>query len=123
MSTVRLEFDGSNNLASVYLWLSQHRGEVLELDRNRRLILGVPISGARAVIVAVVLQDDLHPGPQIGGILRALSTRADSEPAHLVFEGRSPAGLSSDEANKIAAEVVHVISQQIASESAIANVA
>lgn len=123
MSTVRLEFDGTNDLASIYWWLSQHRGEVLELDRGRRLILGVPISGARAVIVAVVLQDDLHPGPPIGGVLRALSNRADSEPARLVFEGRSPSGLSSDESNRIAAEVVDVISQQIASDSAIANVA
>lgn len=123
MSTVRLEFDGTNDLASIYLWLSQHRGEVLELDRSRRLILGVPISGAKAVIVAVVLQDDLHPGPHIGGVLRALSNRTDSQPARLVFEGRAPLGLSSDEANRIAAEVVDAISQQITSERAIANVA
>lgn len=123
MSTLRVEFDGISDLASVYGWLSQHRGDVIELDRTRRLILGVPISGARAVIVAVVLQDDLRAGPPIGGVLRALSSRPESEPVRLVFEGRSPIGLGSDEAQRIAAEMVDAISSQIAADGVIANVA
>lgn len=123
MSTVRIDSDGTSDLATVYLWLSQHRGEVLELDRGRRLILGTPISGARAVIVAVVLQDDDHPGPQIGGVLRALAIRTEFEPVRLVFEGRSPAGLADGDAQRIAAEMLDAISQQIASEGAIADVA
>lgn len=120
---MRIEFDGAIDLAGVYIWLSQHRGEVIEVNRTQRLILGVPISAAKAVIVAVVLQDDQRPGPQMGGVLRALSTRADSEPVRFVFEGRSPATLSSDEAYTIAAQMVDAVSQQISSGEAVANVA
>jgi len=60
MSAIRTESDGANDLARVYLWLSRHRGQSVELDRGSRLELGVPISGARAVIVGVAL----HPGPR-----------------------------------------------------------
>lgn len=123
MSTVRIEADGASDLASVYLWLSQHRGEVVDLDPTRRLTLGVPISGARAVIVAVVLLDDERPGPQLGGVVRALSTSPDLAPVRLVFEGRSPSGLPSDEVQQIAAEMLRAISDQIAGDNAIADVA
>lgn len=123
MSAIRIETDGTSDLATVYLWLSQHRGQILEIDRTKRLTFGVPISGARAVIVAVVLQDDGRPGPQLGGVLRAISSRTDAEPVRLVFEGRSPAGFDHAEAQLLAAEIVDRISEQIAADDAVLNVA
>jgi hypothetical protein len=123
MSAIRIETDGTSDLASVYLWLSRHRGQIVEIDRGKRLTFGVPISGARAVIVAVVLQDDGRPGPQLGGVLRAISSRTDAEPVRLVFEGRSPSGLDPTEAQLLAAEVVDKISEQIAADDAVLNVA
>lgn len=123
MSAIRIETDGASDLASVYLWLSRHRGQIVEIDRTKRLTFGVPISGARAVIVAVVLQDDGRPGPQLGGVLRAISNRTDAEPVRLVFEGRSPSGLEPAEAQLLAAEIVDRISEQIAADDAVLNVA
>lgn len=123
MGTVRIEMDASVNLSDVAYWIRQHRGEVVELDRTTRLALGAPISGARAMVVAILLQDDLHPGPQLGGVLRALSNRTDAEPARLVFEGRSPLGLPSDEAHRVASSMLDAISEHIAAEGAVANVA
>lgn len=123
MSTIRVEADEAHDLARVYLWLSQHRGEVIDLDSTRRLALGVPISGARAVIVAVVLRDGKRSGPELGGVVRALSTSPQVAPVRLVFEGRSPSGLPSNEAVEIAAEMLHAISRQIAGIEPQANVA
>ena len=77
MSTIRIETDGTSDLARVYLWLTRHRGQAVELDRNKRLVFGVPITGARAVIVAVSLQDDRRPGTQLGGVMRAISSRIE----------------------------------------------
>src|SRR5437870_7319814 len=113
MSTIRIETDGTSDLARVYLWLTRHRGQAIELDRSKRLVFGVPISGARAVIVAVVLQDDGKPGTQIGGVLRAISSRVDTEPVRLVFEGRSPAGLSPAAAEAGGARVLEPVSGPI----------
>ena len=123
MNAIRIETDGASDLASVYLWLSRHRGQIVEIDRTKRLTFGVPISGARAVIVAVVLQDDGRPGPQFGGVLRAISNRTAAEPVRLVFEGRSPAGLEPAEAQLLAAEIIDRISEQIAADDAVLNVA
>src|SRR5256885_9875498 len=92
MSTIRIETDGTSDLARVYLWLTRHRGQAVELDRNKRLVFGVPITGARAVIVAVSLQDDRRPGTQLGGVMRAISSRIDTEPVRLAFQGRLPGG-------------------------------
>src|SRR5438309_10049765 len=116
MSTIRIETYGTSDLARVYLWLTRHRGQAVELDRNKRLVFGVPISGARAVIVAVSLQDDRRPGTQLGGVMRAISSRIDSEPVRLVFEGRSPGGLTPDATERVATGVRQAMSQQSRSD-------
>src|SRR2546427_11203191 len=92
MSTIRIETDGTSDLARVYLWLTRHRGQAVELDRNKRLVFGVPISGPRAVIVAVSPQDDRRPGTQLGGVMRAISSRIDTEPGRLLVQGRAAGG-------------------------------
>jgi len=123
MSTIRIETDGTSDLARVYLWLTRHRGQAIELDRTKRLVFGVPISGARAVIVAVSLQDDRRPGAQLGGVMRAISSRVDSDPVRLVFEGRSPGGLTPSEAERVGTRILDAISHQIASDDIVENVA
>ena len=123
MSTIRIETDGTSDLARVYLWLTRHRGQAIELDRTKRLVFGVPISGARAVIVAVSLQDDRRPGAQLGGVMRAISSRVDTDPVRLVFEGRSPGGLTPSEAERVATRILDAISHQIASDDLVENVA
>lgn len=123
MSTIRIEREGNSDLARVYLWLTRHRGQVVELDTTRRLALGVPVLGARAVIVAAVLEDEGHPGPQLGGVVRALANRSAAEPVRLVFEGRPPAGLSRDEAEAIAAEVLECISVLVDDDQPMGEVA
>src|SRR3989442_14179567 len=115
MSTIRIGTDGTSDLALVYLWLTRHRGQAVELDRNKRLVFGVPISGARAVIVAVALQDDRRPGTQLGGVMRAISSRIDTEPVRLVLEGRSPAGLAPAEAERDVLKVLPAISPHMPS--------
>lgn len=121
--TIRIETDGATDLSRITLWLAQHRGEMIRIDDSRRLLLGTPITGARAVIVAAVLQDDGRPGPQIGGVVRALANRTDAEPVRMVFEGRSPAGLSREEAERIAAEVLERISGLAVEDLPMAEVA
>src|SRR3989442_14991785 len=123
MSTIRIETDGTSDLARVYLWLTRHRGQAVELDRNKRLVFGVPISGARAVIVAVSLQDDRRPGTQLGGVMRAISSRIDTEPVRLVFEGRAPGGLAPAKAERGATRVLQAISPQDASDDLVENLA
>jgi hypothetical protein len=123
MSTIRIETDAASDLASVHMWLAQHRGKIVSLDENTRVMLGVPISGARAVIVAAVVHDDAHPGPQLGGVLRAVSSRTDGEPARLVFEGRSPGGLSREQAETAATELLEHVNRQIAGDGLVAKVA
>lgn len=123
MSTIRIETDGASDLARVHLWLTRNRGQVVRLDDTKRLALGTPISGARAVIVAAVVQDDAHPGPQLGGVVRALSNRTDAEPVKLVFEGRSPTGLPRDEAEAAAAEILERISGLVVDDQPMAEVA
>src|SRR5256885_13466609 len=98
MNAIRIETDGAAGLGRVYLWLTRHRGQVVELDGARRLALGVPITGARAVIIAAVMQDDGTTGPQLGGVLRAISNRTVDEPVRLVFGGCSPCRPTRDEA-------------------------
>jgi hypothetical protein len=105
------------------MWLTRNRGQIIELDHGKRLVFGVPISGARAVIVAVVVQDDMHPGPQLGGVLRALSSRTNADPVRLVFEGRSPGGRAQGEAEQVAAGMLDRISELIADNDLVAEVA
>src|SRR2546422_11334513 len=90
MSTIRIETDGTSDLARVYLWLTRHRGQAVQLDRNKRLVFGVPIPGARAVIVAVSLQDDRRPGTQLGAVIAAISSRIGTEAGPLVVRGPAP---------------------------------
>jgi hypothetical protein len=123
MNPIRVEADGTTDLARVHLWLSRHRGEVVQLDRGRRLAFGVPISGARAVIAAVVMQDDEHPGTQLGGVVRALAKRTDAEPVRLVFEGRSPAQVSHEDARAHATQLLDEISTLVADDEPVAHVA
>ena len=121
--TIHMETDGASDLAGVYLWITRHRGQIVELDSTKRLAIGSPILGARAVIVAAVLQDDHRPGPQLGGVLRALANRTAAEPVRLIFEGRSPAGLAPHEAEAVAAELLERVNEQIASDRLVAKVA
>lgn len=123
MSTIRIETDGTSDLARVSLWLTRHRGQAIELDHAKRVVFGVPISGARAVIVAVSLLDERRPEAQLGGVMRAISSRIDTEPVRLVFEGRSPGGLTPIEAESVASRILESISQQIASDDLAENVA
>lgn len=121
--TIRIETGGASDLGRIFRWLTLHRGEVVMLDASRRLALGSPISGARAVIVSAVVEDDAHPGPQLGGVVRALAGRSEFEPAHLVFEGRSPAGLARKDAEAIASAILERISWLAVDERPVAAVA
>lgn len=123
MGTIRIETEGTSNLARVYLWLSRHRGQVVQLAAAKQLTLGAPISGARAAIVAAVLEDDRGSGPQLGGVLRAVSSRTPAEPVRLVFEGRAPGGLARADAEAAAADLLHEIDTRIAMEELEAKVA
>jgi hypothetical protein len=113
MSTIRIEVDGAGDLSEVYRWFTQHRGGVVELDRTRRLSFGIPITGARAVIVAVTLQDERRLGPQMGGVVRAISNRTSLEPVRMVFEGRSPIGVARSEAEAMAMEILETVSKRM----------
>lgn len=122
MGAIRIERDGESALDRVRGWLTRHRGEVLRLDGTRRVALGSPITGARAVIIAATVEDEGRPGPELGGVIRALSARTDGEPARLVFEGRAAGGLAPDRAEVVATEMLRVINRQIA-EDEVAKVA
>jgi hypothetical protein len=117
MSAIRIEADGPSDLSLVHLWLARHRGEVVELDSEKRLTLGAPISGARAVIVAAVLENG------VGGVLRALENTARNSGVRFVFDVRSTRGLSEAEVRSIGAEVVDEISRQIAEGDPVSKVA
>ena len=104
-------------------WLSRHRGQTLELDRTRQLEFGVPISAARAVLVAVTLQDGDPNVAQLGGVVRAIANRSESEPVRLVFEGRSPAHLQPGDAATAASELLGTISRLVAEDETVAEVA
>src|SRR4029077_7840377 len=121
--TIRIETTGASDLSRTLLWLKRHRGGVVRLDGTKRIALGTPISGARAVIISAVLQDDERAGPQLGGVVRALSNRTESEPVRLVFEGRSLAGLSREEAEATATEVLDRISGMVVDDQPLAEVA
>jgi len=123
MSTIRIEAEGPGGMLQVYEWFTRHRGSIVELDRSRRLGFGIPIVGARAVIVAVTLQDERQPRPQLGGVVRAISNRTDLGPVHLVFEGRSPIGMPSDEAEALATEILDIVSKRMIAGELVERVA
>lgn len=116
MGTMRIEADGASDLSRTYLWLSRHRGESVELPTGRRLTLGVPISGARAVIVAAVLDNG------VGGVLRALSNPGGAG-ARVVFDVRSRGGLDGERLRAVGAAVVEAIARQIAEDDLVEQVA
>ncbi len=80
---IRIEVEGPSDLPRMQDWLSRHRGQTLELDRARQLEFGVPISAARAVLVAVTLQDGDPTTTQLGGVVRAIANRSLAEPVRL----------------------------------------
>ena len=121
MSAIRIETDGAGDVARVYRWIARHRGQNVELDGGRSLSVGAPISGARAVIVAVGLQE--AGTSRIAGVLRALSGPSAPDHVRFVFEGRSPGMLGSEEGEALALELVEGISAQIAGEQPVENVA
>lgn len=130
-TTVRIESDSASDLARVYVWLSRHRGQSVDLGNGSqtrlagggRLSFGIPMSGARAVISAVNLYLDGTEEPVLGGVLRALSNRTAGGPARLVFDGRSPARLPREEAQLTAAEMLDTIVELIAADDLVAEVA
>ena len=122
-SGIRIETPGTTDLTHVHDWLSRHRGQTVELDRTKQLELGVPITAARAVLVAVTLQRDDGATPQIGGVVRAIANRQDGDPVRLVFEGRSPAHLSNSDAESEAIGMLGAISSLMAEDDAVARVA
>ncbi len=104
-------------------WLSRHRGQTLDLGRTRQLEFGVPISAARAVLVAVTLQDGEGTTTRLGGVVRAIANRSESQPVRLVFEGRSPAHLQPEDAASAASELLGTISRLVAEDEPVAEVA
>ena len=88
--------------------------KTLELDRARQLEFGVPISAARAVLVAVTLQNGDTTTAQLGGVVRAIANRSLGEPVRLVFEGRSPAHLQPEDAETAASDLLGTISRLVA---------
>lgn len=116
MGAIRIEADGASEMSRVYRWLANHRGQVVALDADKTLTLGVPISGARAVIIAAVLNNG------VGGVLRALAN-ITGPPIRLVFDIRAKAGLDANEVRAIGAEALDAISRQIAEDAAISQVA
>jgi len=111
---IRIEVEGPGDLPRMQEWLSRHRGQTLELDRARQLEFGVPVSAARAVLVAVTLQDGDPMTAQLGGVVRAIANRSLAEPVRLVFEGRSPAHLRPEDAETAASELLGTISRLVA---------
>jgi hypothetical protein len=120
MGAIRIEADGSNDMAQIYSWLSRNRGQVVSLESERggerQLTLGVPISGARAVIVTAALDNGM------AGVLRAVASPAGGA-ARLAFDVRSKGGLGREAAQEIAVQVVEEISRQMAGEELVARVA
>src|SRR5689334_23354633 len=116
MGTIRIEADGASEMSTVYRWLANHRGQAVPLATDRTLTLGAPISGARAVIIAAVLNNG------VGGVLRALANLT-GPPVRFVFDIRSRAGLDAGEVRAIGAEALVAISRQIAEDDVVTQVA
>src|SRR5438309_11551364 len=111
MEGIRIEVEGPGDLPRMQEWLSRHRGQTLDLDRTSQLEFGNPISAARAVLVAVTLQDGEGTSTRLGGVVRAIANRTESEPVRLVFEGRSPAHLPPEDAATAASGLLGTISR------------
>jgi hypothetical protein len=123
MDAIRTETRGAIDLARARQWLSRHRGQVIELSPAGQLELGVPITGAGAVLVAVTLQNSRDRAPELGGVVRALASPVEGEPIRLVFEGRSPTHLAPAQAQSAASELLVAMSELLAEDDPIAEVA
>ena len=123
MEGIRIEVEGPSDLPRIQEWLSRHRGQTLDLDRTGQLEFGVPISAARAVLVAVTLQDGDPTRTRLGGVVRAIANRSESLPVRLVFEGRSPANRQPEDGATAASELLGTISRLVAEDEPVADVA
>jgi hypothetical protein len=115
MGAIRIETDGTGGMDRVYSWLARHRGQVIDLGAEQKVMLGVPISGARAVIIAAVLSNG------VGGVLRALTNLTGS--VRLVFDIRSRAGLDADQVRAIGTDALDSIARLMAEENLVTQVA
>jgi hypothetical protein len=122
-SGIQIQAPSASDLAHVQDWLGAHRGQSIELGGSRSLELGAPITGARAVLVAVTLQSTDWPAPDLGGVVRVLAGPRGDEPALLVFKGRSPAHMPDDEARSLAAKMLEAIAGMAAGHELMAEVA
>ena len=116
MGTIRVEADGATELSRVYRWLTAHRGQDVSVDPGNILTLGVPISGARAVIIAAMLSNG------VGGVLRALSN-ITGPPIRFVFDIRAKAGLDPGQVRALGAQALESISRHIEEDDAVTQVA
>ena len=117
LDTIHVETDGGSGLARTQSWLSRHRGQSVQLDRTRLLELGVPISGAGAVLVAVTVRDGDPATTQLGGVVRAIASRTGRDAVRLIFDGRSPAHLELDRAESVATKILSAISRLVGEDS------
>lgn len=103
-------------MSQVSGWLSRHRNQVVPLDSERSVLLGVPVSGARSVLIAALLDNG------IGGVLRVLA-KLGGAPVKLVFDVRSRGGLAPEQVRAVGVVALDSISRQIAEESSASKVA
>ena len=69
------------------------------------------------------LQDGDPSIAQLGGVVRAIANRTESQPVRLVFEGRSPAHLQPADAEAAASQLLGTISRLVTEDETIAEVA
>ena len=120
-TAIRTERSITNDLSRVYMWLSRHRSETLDIHhKGWHLAFGIPMSAARAIICTVSLHGDEGSAPVLGGVLRVISHGADETGSRLVFDGRSPARLDPHVARPVAAEMLGVIAERIATDDLLA---
>ncbi len=118
---IRTEQSISDDLSRAYMWLSRHRSRTVDVHhKGWRLAFGIPMSAARAIICAVSLHGEDGSEPVLGGVLRVISNRADEAGSRLVFDGRSPARLDPRVARPVAAEMLGVIAERIATDDPVA---
>lgn len=110
MGTIRVEADGATEMSRVQRWLTAHRGQEVDVDADKILTLGAPIIGARAVIIAAVLNNG------VGGVLRALTNLGGS--VRFVFDIRARAGLNAEQVKAVGTETLDAIARHIAKDEA-----
>jgi hypothetical protein len=121
---IRAELPAQTSLARIALWLSHHRGTEVELGGHQwQVSVGVPLTAARAAICPIALHTGGDAAALVSGCLRAIANPAISEPARLVFEGRSPTRLTRGEADSAAAEMLSALAERIASDDLLESVA